>query len=159
MSKGGPVTRDLAGDGEEINRFRLVVLRLARRIRSSSSIDITPSQLAIVATLARYGPCTISQIAEHEYVRPPSASKIVSALETRGFAERLSDPADRRRVLIALSPEGKRFRDSVRAAGTSWLAAQIAELDSDEVEIVQAAVPVLERLLGSGERTDPPAKR
>ena len=40
---------------------------------------------------------------------------IVDRLEERGLVERRSDPADRRVRLIALTPEGRRIRDEVRA--------------------------------------------
>jgi DNA-binding MarR family transcriptional regulator len=133
------------------NQLRLVLLRLARQIRSNSLSEITPSQLAVLATLARHGPCTVGQVAEHERIRAPSASKLLAGLEARNLAERHSDPEDRRRSLIALSPEGRDFLAQVRAAGESWLSARLAELDDEQRAVLEQAVPILEQLLGSSE--------
>ncbi len=132
---------------DEINRLRLVLLRTARNIRTHSIGDVTQSQIAVLATLSRHGDSTIGQIAEHEQVQPPSASRIVSNLERKGLVVRRSDGVDRRRVLIALSPAGEAYLDEVRRAGTSWLGSRLAELDDDELTRLGAALPVLERLL------------
>jgi DNA-binding MarR family transcriptional regulator len=143
-------TRAVAPDftiSDEVNRLRLVLLRLARSIRSNAISDITQSQAAVMATLGRHGPSTIGQIAAYEHVQPPSASKIVAGLEALGMAVRHSDPDDRRLALIALSAEGEAFMAAARAAGTSWLASRVAELDDDDRAALGDALPALEQLL------------
>jgi DNA-binding MarR family transcriptional regulator len=107
--------------------------------------------MAVLTTLARHGPSTVGQIAEHEQVRPPSASKIVTALEAQRLVERQADPEDRRCVLIALTAEGERLIMDARAAGAVWLASRLQELDADELAALADAVPALEHLLGGGE--------
>jgi DNA-binding MarR family transcriptional regulator len=129
----------------------LVLLRLARRIRSQYRGESTPSQMAVLTTLARHGPSTVGQIAEHEQVRPPSASKIVAALETQGLVARHADPEDRRCALIALTAAGDRLITDARVAGATWLASRLEELDLDELAALADAVPALEHLLGGAE--------
>jgi DNA-binding MarR family transcriptional regulator len=133
--------------GEDVNRLRLVLLRLARSIRSNAISDITQSQAAVLATLVRHGPSTIGQIAAYEHVQPPSASKIVAGLVKRGLVERRSDPSDRRLALIALSIDGEAFMAAARAAGTSWLASRLDDLDDFDRGALGDALPALERLL------------
>lgn len=140
--RGGPSLSD-----DEIARLRLVLLRLARQIRSHSAGDITPSQLAVIATLARHGPCTIGQLAQHERVRVPTISKIAEAVVAKGLADRFVDPSDRRRVVLDLSTEGKDMLLEIRRAALGWLAPQVKGLPPDDVEAVRQALPVLERLL------------
>lgn len=143
-------TTDRAPDAfaiEEIERVRLVVLRLSRRIRTNSVDELTPSQQAVFASIAKNGPATIGRIAELEHVQPPSASKIVASLETRGLVERRSDPDDRRCSLIVATPDGHAYLDGVRAAGRSWLAAQLSELDAGNASALVAALPALEQLV------------
>ena len=41
-------------------------------------------------------------------------------LESNGLIRRLPDPADRRRVIVALSPEGRRLATRVHAALQRW---------------------------------------
>jgi DNA-binding MarR family transcriptional regulator len=53
------------------------------------------------------GPLSLSGIAEAIGVDAPYATLIVDTLEERGLVERRPDPADRRRKLVSLTPEGK----------------------------------------------------
>lgn len=135
----------------DIDRLRLVLLRVARRIRTNTISSITPSQLAVLGTLLRHKRLTIGQIAEYEHVKPPSASKIVAALEASGYVERTTDPNDRRCTFITVSAAGHAYADEVRSAGRTWLAEQIDHLDDAEVCAIEAAIPALERLLGGAE--------
>jgi DNA-binding MarR family transcriptional regulator len=134
---------------DDVDRLRLVLLRLARKIRTSSAGSITPSQLAVLATVNRHGHLTVGQIAEIEHVKPPSASKIVAALEQTGYLERTVDPDDRRCNPLRLTPDGSDYLDHVRAAGRTWLASRLDGLDVDDIVTVTAVMPALERLLGS----------
>ena len=131
----------------DIDRLRLVLLRVARRIRTSSVEELTPSQLAVLSTVERNGRITIGEIADIEHVKPPSVSKIVAALEHTGFVAREPDDRDRRCVFITATSAGMTYLESVRAAGRTWLASQLAELDDADVRELSAALPALERLL------------
>ena len=134
---------------DDVERLRLVVLRLSRRIRTNSVDELTPSQQAVFASIAKNGPATIGRIAELEHVQPPSASKIVASLEAHGLVERRSDPDDRRCSLIALTDNGTIYLESARAAGRSWLAAQLIDLDGTDVGALAAALPALEQLVAA----------
>jgi DNA-binding MarR family transcriptional regulator len=136
---------------DEVARMRLVLFRLVRNIRSHSVGDVTPSQLAVLSSLVRHGASTIGQIAEYEHVQPPSASRIVAALEQRGFVARTTSPADRRCTTISLTPAARTYLDEVRAAGTSWLAERVDSLPAADARRLRAALPALERLLAGTE--------
>jgi DNA-binding MarR family transcriptional regulator len=53
------------------------------------------------------GPLSLSGLAEAIGVDAPYATLIVDTLEEHGLVERRPDPADRRRKLVSLTPEGK----------------------------------------------------
>jgi DNA-binding MarR family transcriptional regulator len=151
---GAPARTDQShalAEASDVDRLRLVLLRLARRIRSQYHGESTPSQMAVLTTLARHGPSTVGQIAEHEQVQPPSASKIVSALESQDLVARHVDPEDRRCSLIALTAAGDRLIMDARLAGATWLASRLDELDSGDLAALADALPALERLLGGAE--------
>ena len=135
--------------GGDIDRLRLVMLRAARRIRTGATGDITPSQLAVLGTVLRHERVTVSQIAEYEHVAPPSASKIVAALERHGLVERSTDPNDRRVTLISATAAGLTYADEVRAASRTWLAGQLDQLDIVDLRAIEQALPALERLLAA----------
>ena len=139
---------DIAGSSADLDRLRVVTLRIARRIRTNSPETTTASQLSMLGTVMRHGPCIISFIAEVEHVQPPSASKIVASLEQQGLVTRQTDPDDRRCSKIIITDAGLDMVAHVREAGRSWLASRLTDLDDDEVRLLGQAVPVLERLLG-----------
>jgi len=145
------MTNSTSGEAEDIDRLRLVLLRLARRIRTNSVEVTTPSQLAVLGTVIRHERLTVGQIAELEHVKPPSVSKIVAALEANGLLERATDANDRRCAFIAPTAAGLAHLDHVRTAGRTWLASTFTELDDDDARAIAAALPALERLLEVGE--------
>jgi DNA-binding MarR family transcriptional regulator len=151
MSNASTTPRDVDFTGstsrDDIDRLRITVLRLARRIRHHSPGTITPSQRFALATIMRHGKLTIGQIADLEHVRPPAASKIVSALEAEAYVSRSVSPEDRRCTHIEATDAGCRYVEQARAAGREWMSEQIAALDCDDVDSIARALPALERLL------------
>ena len=139
---------DLARSVEDLDRLRVVLIRIARRIRSRAQGDFSPSQLAVLGTVINHQPITNGRIAEIEHVRPPTTTRIVDTLERAGFVERTPDPDDRRCIRVTVTPEGHAYADEVRAAGRTWLAEQMEVLDADDVRSIESALPALERLLG-----------
>lgn len=149
----------LLHDTAELDRLRVVLLRLARRIRYSSNTTITASQMSTLWAVAKHGPIGISEIAELEHVQPPSASKIVANLERQGFVERTTNPTDRRNQLIAVAAAGTALIDEVRAAGRGWLVERLREVDPADVDLVMAALPVFEQMLGTYDSDRPELPR
>ncbi|NNE12469.1 MAG: MarR family transcriptional regulator [Ilumatobacter sp.] len=131
----------------DIDRLRVALIRVSRRIRTQARGDFSPSQLAVLGTIINHEPLTNSEIAEREHVRASTTSKIVDTLERAGLVRRTPDPDDRRRVQISVTDDGQVYADEVRAAGRTWLARQLEALDAGDVAIIGAAVPALERLL------------
>lgn len=144
-----PDTIDLTDATDDVERLRLVLVRLSRRIRASSHENITASQRSALGTIGLLGPVSIGQIAEHEHVQPPAVSKIVATLEQRQLVERTDDPNDRRCSLISLSPAGRDLLDEMRAAARGFISAHLSQLDPDDVAALERALPALERLLGT----------
>jgi DNA-binding MarR family transcriptional regulator len=142
---------DLLGRSDDVDRLRVVLLRLARRIRANSVGELTPSQFSLFVAVNKHGPTTVGSIADIEHVKPPTASKIIAALETAGLVERAADPDDRRCALIAPTELGRDYLEQVRAAGRTWVAGQLNGLDHDDVATLEQALPALERLL-TGDR-------
>ena len=147
--RGSVVSADVVGSADDLDRLRVALLRLSRRIRANSVGELTPSQFSMFVSVVKFGPCTISHLAELEHVKAPSASKIVAALETLGLVERREDPEDRRCSVIVATSGGHDYFDEVRVAGRSWLASRVSMLDADDVGLIDAALPALERLLAT----------
>jgi DNA-binding MarR family transcriptional regulator len=80
-------------------------------------------------------------------VRHQSMTATVAALAALGLVERSPDPDDGRRLLIALTAEGRRRVEEGRQARTEWLAGQLQDkCTEEERRAVIAAMGVLHRL-------------
>ena len=129
------------------SRLRMVVARLSRRLRQEANEGATPSQLAALATVERHGPITLGDLAGHERVRPPTMTRIVAGLEETGLLRREIDPSDRRVARVTITREGSRLLARSRTRKDAFLASLLEQLDSEELAVVERAVPILERLI------------
>ena len=99
------MTSDAGPAGEFAELFRAVYLTFHRRDRPRSQLP--NASLAVLEHLALAGPLTIGEAAAHLRRAQSVVSEIVSHLERQGLLERERDPADRRRTLIWLTPDGQ----------------------------------------------------
>ncbi|MBX3287480.1 MAG: MarR family transcriptional regulator, partial [Actinobacteria bacterium] len=131
---------------EVADRLRLSTTRLARLLRQQSDYDLTPTQLAALATLQRCGPVPVGTLADVEQVSAPTATKVVGRLHASGLVERRPDPTDRRVSLVAVTPAGEALLAEIRARKTAWLTRRLGQLPAAELERVVDALDVLEHL-------------
>jgi len=142
--------------GEKIEADRLAAgllsttIRLVRRLRvERSEEELSLFKLIVLASLARSGAVTATDLAAREHIRPQSLTRILAFLEKKGFVERQPDGADRRRLLITVTASGMealRLSDHQRKA---WLAGAIGRRLSpaERGELVRAC-RLLDRLAG-----------
>lgn len=128
------------------SRLRLGVTRLARKLRREAEPGITPSMLAALSSVDRQGPLTMSELCAAEQVRPPSMTRIVAALVEEGLVSRQPDASDGRVAWVALTPEGRKLLDRSRSRKEAYLAKALRTLDRRELETLEDAASILERL-------------
>lgn len=96
--------------------------RVTKRFRRSqaqrlSPMGLTPAQERALRVITRSsGPLRMTELAERLGIVPRSATTVVDALETAGLVHREIDPANRRAILLRLTPRGLEVRDDLRAA-------------------------------------------
>ncbi len=127
--------------------LRLVITRTARRMRQQAGSELRPSSASALVTIELHGPLTPSELAEIERVKRPTATRILRGLEEEGLVARTPDPNDGRSALISLSGEGRERLRQLRHRKNAYLARRMRELDPDEVETLEHAAAILERLL------------
>lgn len=141
------VMSSTAVDTEMAARLRLVLNRLARRLRRHASDDLSPSLVSALVTIELHGPTTLGRLAAHELVSPPSVTRMVAPLEERGLVRREVDATDRRVARVSLTSEGRRALSRTRRRKTAYLAMRLRQLQPEELAQLRQALPVLERLL------------
>lgn len=132
-------------------RLRLVVTHLSRRMRQQADADVTVSQLSALSAIHRAERVTLGDLAASERVQPPSMTRIVASLEEAGLVERSVDEADRRVVWVQLTAGGHRAVHRSRTRKNAYLQRRLRALPADEIEALDRATLILERLLQEGE--------
>jgi DNA-binding MarR family transcriptional regulator len=128
-------------------RLRLAVARTARRLRQEAGGGLSPSLNAALATVARHGPLTPSELATRERIQRPTATRLIARLEEKGLVARTADPADRRSCLIALTDEGAALVAQLRTRKDLFLAERLRGLPAADRATLARAAELLEQLL------------
>ncbi|MHB8511775.1 MAG: MarR family winged helix-turn-helix transcriptional regulator [Actinomycetota bacterium] len=131
-------------------RLRLAVTRLARRLRQQIE-GVSPSQISALHTIEKLQPVTFGELAAAEKVQPPTITRIVAVLEENGYVTRQIDPEDRRIARVALTAEGRKLIEAGRTRRNQFLASKMKHFSSEEIETLEQALPLIERMIG-GER-------
>jgi DNA-binding MarR family transcriptional regulator len=129
------------------DRLRPVLLKLSRELRREiHSLGVTGGQVSLMAVIRREPGIGVRELATRERMSAAGMSKYVAKLEAAGLIAR-RPVEDRRRVGLALTPEGTRVLRSVRSRRTAWLASRLRGLPPTELAAIDAAIGPLGRLL------------
>jgi DNA-binding MarR family transcriptional regulator len=136
-------------------RLRLAIVRTARRMRQEAlgaeRGELSPTLTAALATVEHHGPLTPSELAERERVKRPTATRTVARLEAGGLVARTPDPGDGRAYLVSTTPPGRALLKRIRGRKNAYLARRLRGLEPDEVETLERAADILERMLEANE--------
>jgi DNA-binding MarR family transcriptional regulator len=109
--------------------YLLKQVELAVRFRLDELLrpaGLTVLQYTALTVLERHPNLTSAQLARNSFVTAQTMSDMVTALRAQGLIERSRDPEDRRRLVLALTPDGQalldRFRGQVDALEKEMLA-------------------------------------
>jgi DNA-binding MarR family transcriptional regulator len=120
---------------------------LVRRVRAASaSHELSLTESAVLARLAKDGPATTAELARAESMKPQSMATTIAALEEMGLVERKQHPTDGRQVNIELTGKGALMRNTVKDAKRTWLAQAISQLDEQDRETLFKAGEIIKRL-------------
>lgn len=136
--------RDARGDEE----LRILIQKVARRIRNERAGDISDTWLGVLfrLELADQSP---GELAAHERVSPPSMNRTLNGLERAGLVARHPSEDDARRVRVTITPAGLARIAQTRALRTAWLSRQLAGLSDEERRTLEATIPILRKLVES----------
>lgn len=119
-------TRDIA-------RLMSGILWLGRRLRRERPEESVPlTMIGIMGTLYRLGPMPATRLAAHELLQPQSLTRTIAALEQRRYIARQPNPADRREIILSLTPHGLRALSADMEKRREWLADAMAHALTQE---------------------------
>jgi DNA-binding MarR family transcriptional regulator len=132
----------------EVSELIQAVGLLVRRVRvAAASHELSLTESAVMARLAKNGPATIADLARAESMKPQSMGTTVAALEEMGMVERKPHPTDGRQLNIQLTPKGSAVRNRARNAKRAWLANAIAQLNEREQKTLFSAGEIIKQMV------------
>jgi len=108
--------------------------------------DLHPSQLRVLIAM-HHTSVSPSDLAERMEVSLPTVSKTLGVLERRGWIERTPDEADRRRVVLRMTPEGRKMMSAVLDRGIEELAEVLSSASDEELDDIDRGIASLQSVL------------
>ena len=101
---------------------------------------ISMAQLHVMNLLERHGEMPMSRLAEMIDVSDSNATGLIDRVEERGFVERIRVAADRRMVMVRLTPAGTHVLDEIEALREEILRRVLDQLDPKQLAGVATAM-------------------
>lgn len=132
------------------SELRIGVMRLARRMRAErADHGLTLTQVSVLAAVDRHGPMTPGELAAHEGVRPPSATRTIGSLVDAGLLSRRPHDTDGRAVVIDLTDQARALLREDRRRRDAWMSQALDRLTPAERAVLRDAAALLDRLAGA----------
>ncbi len=136
------------------DRLHSAAIHLLRRLRREDArTGLSGPRLSALSVVVFAGPLTLGELAAAEQVRPPTMTRLVRALESRGLVAREADESDGRIVRLRATAKGRTLMAEGRARRVRALAEGLRTLETAEVAELGGAVATLERVVGRLART------
>jgi DNA-binding MarR family transcriptional regulator len=130
------------------NLLHSSALRLLRTVRGvDTDLDLDGPRASLLSVLVFAGPLPVSKLAEVEQVSAPAITKMVTALESVGLAQRSRSTSDGRVVLVSATAAGRRLLERGRAARVRAVAALLEDATDSQLRAIRRAAELIaERL-------------
>ena len=130
------------------DRLHSAAIQLLRRLRAEDRrAGLSGPRLSALSVVVFAGPVTLGDLAAAEQVKPPTMTRMVTALERQGLVRRESDSGDARLVRVRATPRGIQLLQEGRARRIARLQARLQDLPGDELATLGGATAILESVL------------
>ena len=131
----------------EAHELRIATFRLARRMRTQRAVDsMSDGQFAVLAALFVHGEHTLGELADRERVSAPAMNRTVNCLQEADYLSRSADENDGRKVVIALTDEGRAVVDETARRRDAWVEEALEDLDPHERAVLVEAAEIMQRM-------------
>jgi len=132
--------------------FKQMIVK-AREEMPDALCDLGETQFRIIHAL-NHGSFTMGELADRMKVRTPTVSRMIDAMVARGLVDREPDSADRRKVWLHLTAEGRALSTAMEQQFQIAVARFLQPLDDERLRVIVAACDALEGLLAGPEHKD-----
>lgn len=101
---------------------------------------LTVLQYTALTVLERHPNLTSAQLARNSFVTAQTMADMVVILYERGLIDRHRDSADRRRLVLALTPQGRKLLTAYRGKVTDLEAEMVAPLTAHQAAQLRASL-------------------
>ena len=131
------------------------VMRFIRtEMRSHRALGLSVPQFRSLVYIERAAGTSLNGVAVHLGLTPPSASKLVDGLRTRGLVKRQESPGDRRRVTIEITADGAQALARARRAALKSLSGLLGLMSARELSTVSRAMADLRHVFAASPHVD-----
>ena len=127
-----------------------VIMRTIRsEMRSHRSNELTVPLFRSLMFLEQQPGVSLQELAGHLGLTSPSVCKIVDGLEAHSMVKRQHSKTDRRKITLALTPEGQNVLEEARSNTQARLADRLSSLSAEQCETVFQAMKIIQPLFRS----------
>jgi DNA-binding MarR family transcriptional regulator len=131
------------------DRLHSAAIHLLRKLRrEDTKTGVSAPRLSALSVVVFGGPLTLGELANAEQVRPPTMTRLVSALEAAALVTREPDLADGRLTRIHATAKGRSLLMKGRTRRVAALTAVLRVLGRQDRDVVERAVTILEGVIG-----------
>lgn len=98
--------------------------------------DLSEQQWRVIRVLGEVESLEAGEVAERACVLAPSLTRILKALEERGFVTRRVDPDDRRRILLSITPRGIELLAAITHEGSTGYAEFVEKFGAERIDLL-----------------------
>ena len=123
--------------------YMLKQVELAVRARIDEivrPVGLTAAQYTALTVLERHTDMSSAQLARNSFVTAQSMADMITALEGRKLIERHRDKSDRRRLVVALTNEGRTLLDRCRDDVDALEATMLSGLSTAQTKALRATL-------------------
>ena len=108
-----------------------------------TSVDLTMAQAKLLYVVTASGDLSMSEIASRLGVTISTASGAVDHLVSVGLLSRVDDPANRRQVVVSVTPFGLETLEQLRELSTRQLRALFEVVGDDDLAVIERSIRIL----------------
>ncbi len=133
-----------------------VVMRsMATEMRRRRPAELSPNQFRAMLFINHNEGISLTDFADFTGMSLSSASKIADSLACRRFVRREEATDDRRRILLSITPAGKKILEKAVAEAMEYFTKKLAPLTASECAVVSKAMLLLGEAFAPVRRNPP----